>query len=223
MESDADLYRLALDALDDPLSIHTIVRDESGHVTGFRYVYANPASERLLGIRVEAVLGRSLHEVLPSFDESGLRQVFVSVAETKQSALHEIRWPHPDRGVIVYEVQVLPLDDSIVACARDMTDRVEAMEMRAQAEAERAEAAAQLAIATERERIAGELHHTLVRDLFEVVLRLHTAAELGDADTRTRLGEVIDRVDAAISQTRAAVFATRPSGEEPAADAHMAE
>jgi signal transduction histidine kinase len=216
VETESELLRLALDALDDPLSIHSLVCDEAGQVVDFRYVYANPAAERLLAISADAVKGRLLSDVLPAFNDSELRAAFVAVAESKQSELREVRWPHPERGVIVYEVQVLPLDDSIVACARDMTERVEAMEQRARAEAERAAAAAQLGIADERERIAGELHQTLVRDLFEVVLRLHTAAELADPDTRVRLADVIDRVDDAITKTRGAVFATRANGEEPA-------
>lgn len=223
METEAELFRLALDALDDPMSIHTVVFGDDGHAVDFLYVYANPAAEQLLGVGADSVTGRSVFEVVPGFRDSGLHATYVAVAESKQSALYETHWTHPERGTVVFEVQVLPLDDSIVACARDMTLRVEAIEQRAVAEAERAEAAAQLAIAAERERIAGELHQTLVRDLFEVVLRLHTAAELCDADTRVRLADVIDRVDDAIGQTRAAVFATRANGEEPAAPSHMTE
>ncbi len=216
METEAELLRLSLDALEDPLAIHTIVRDSAGHVVDFRYVYANPAAEMVLGVPVDQMAGRLLSEVVPQFRESSLSATYVAVAESKQSALHEIRWRHAERGDVVFEVQVLPLDDSIVSCARDMTARVEAIEQREIAETHRAETAAQLAIATERERIASELHQTLVRDLFEVVLRLHTAAELCDHDTRVRLADVIDRVDDAITKTRGAVFATRTSGEEPA-------
>lgn len=223
METEAELLRLALDALDDPLAIQSVIRDENGRVVDFRYVFANRASGNLLGIRVDAVAGRSVGDVLPGFRDSSLFASYVTVAESKQSALHEIRWKHPTRGPVVYEVQVLPLDNSIVACARDMTLRSEAIEQRSIAEAERAETAGRLAIATERERIANELHQTLVRELFEVVLKLHTAAELGDIETRARLAEVIDRVDDAISQTRAVVFAARAHGEESARPVGMAE
>jgi signal transduction histidine kinase len=216
VETEAELLRLALDALEDPLAIHTIVRDESGAVVDFRYVYANPAAEVVLGVPAEQMAGRLLGNVVPQFRESSLYATYVGVAESKRSALHEVRWTHAERGEVVFEVQVLPLDDSIVSCARDMTARLEAIAQREVAEAERAEAGAQLAIASERERIAGDLHQTLVRDLFEVVLRLHTAAELADPDTRVRLADVIDRVDDAITKTRGAVFATRASGEEPA-------
>ncbi len=223
METEAELFRLALDVLDDPLSIQSIVRDEHGQVADFRYVFANRAAEALFGQDVGGMVGHSVLEIVPHLRGSGLYAAMVSVAETEQSALYEIRWDHPVRGRVVYEVQVLPLDDSIVACARDMTRRSEALEQIAVAEAERAETAGRLAIATERERIANELHQTLVRELFEVVLQLHTAAELGDADTRARLAAVIDRVDDAINQTRAVVFAARANGEEPAHPADMAE
>ena len=216
METEAELFRLALDALEDPLTIHTIIRDDAGAVVDFRYVYANPAAGVMLGVPAEQLAGRLLGNVVPRFRESSLYAAFVEVAESKRSALHEVRWTHAERGELVFEVQVLPLDDSIVSCARDMTARVEAIAQREVAEAERAEAGAQLAIASERERIAGDLHQTLVRDLFEVVLRLHTAAELTDPDTRVRLADVIDRVDDAITKTRGAVFATRANGEEPA-------
>jgi signal transduction histidine kinase len=223
VETEAELFRLALDALDDPLAIQNVIRDEKGRVVDFRYVFANRAAEILLGIRVDEVAGRSVGDVVPGFRDSTLFASYVAVAESKQSALSEIRWVHPTRGAVVYEVQVLPLDDSIVACARDMTKRSEAIELSAIAEAARAEAAARLSIATERERIANELHQTLVRELFEVVLKLHTAAELGDIETRARLAEVIDRVDDAISQTRAVVFAARAHGEESARPVGMAE
>lgn len=223
MPPDQEVFRLALDALDDPVAIQSVVRDELGRVVDFRYVFANRAAEQLLGIRFAEVDGHLVGDAVPGFRESSLFRSYLTAVETGESVLHELRWTHPTRGGVVHEVQVSPLDDSIVACARDMTARSEAIEQRAVAEAERAEAMARLAIATERERIANELHQTLVRELFEVVLQLHTAAELGDADTRARLAAVIDRVDDAISQTRAVVFAARANGEDPAHPADMAE
>lgn len=223
MSTDAELLRRALDALDDPLSIQRVVRDHTGRVVDFRYVFANQASERLLGIRAAEVVGESVGDAVAGFRDSDLFATFVRVATDRHSAVHEISWPHATRGRVVYEVQVLPLDDSIVACARDMTLRTDLIEQRAAAEAEQQQTAARLAVVSERDRIANELHQTLVRQLFDVVVRLHTAAELGDTDTRTRLAEVIDMVDDAINQTRAVVFAARANGEEPAQPSDVTE
>jgi len=71
-----------------------------------------------------------------------------------------------------------------------------------------------LAVADDRERIARDLHDTVIQRLFAAGLTLQATANRVDPDLRDRLQTVIDDLDGTIRDVRTAVFslqATRPS------------
>jgi two-component system, NarL family, sensor histidine kinase DevS len=74
-----------------------------------------------------------------------------------------------------------------------------------------------LALSEERERIARDVHDSIVQDLFAVGLTLQTlAGRSGDERTATELEEIADRVDDAISSLRALIMDLRR--DEPSRD-----
>ena len=68
-------------------------------------------------------------------------------------------------------------------------------------------ATAQLDLFRDRERIARDLHDTVIQQLFATGLGLEaTAASIDDGDTRARVQGAVEAIDAAIRQLREAIF-----------------
>ena len=97
----------------------------------------------------------------------------------------------------------------VVAIVRDITER-------RIADRELANARADLALVDERERIARDLHDTVIQRLFAVGLSLQGAASRAGADPAfERMRQAIDDIDDTIRDIRSAIFALhtrRPGG-----------
>jgi PAS domain-containing protein len=72
----------ALDAVDEPVSIGTAIRDRDGRILDFRLEYVNPAAARWAGVAREALIGLITGELLPEFRASGYFDGLVKVVET---------------------------------------------------------------------------------------------------------------------------------------------
>lgn len=87
-----------------------------------------------------------------------------------------------------------------VAIVRDVTDRVEAADRVATAER-------RTAILADRERMARDLHDTVIQELFALGLDVQsTAGRLHDVAGAERLGATVDRIDEVIRHIRVAIF-----------------
>ena len=120
-EREAEL-RLVTDAL--PLLIAFVDRD-------LVYRYANRAYEDWFGLSPEAILGRSVRDIIgaPRFE---LRRGAFDTALGGTPARLEIDWPHPDGRRRVADIRYLPRlthdggVDGLYICAADVTDRKDA-------------------------------------------------------------------------------------------------
>jgi PAS domain S-box-containing protein len=77
-----ELFRAALDAMPDPISIHSAIRDETGRIVDFRVDFVNNANALVLGMSIEALTGRRLLELFPGMRDSGIFDAKVRVVET---------------------------------------------------------------------------------------------------------------------------------------------
>ena len=78
-------FRLVQEMSLDGFTILDAVREESGAIVDFRWVYVNPAAGRLLGHAPEELIGRRLLDVLPgNRTNSDLFDRYVRVVETGQ-------------------------------------------------------------------------------------------------------------------------------------------
>jgi len=77
-----DRLLTALDAIDEPVSIATAIRDRDGRILDFRLEYVNPAAARWAGVDREALIGLITGEVLPDFRASGYFDSLREVVET---------------------------------------------------------------------------------------------------------------------------------------------
>ncbi len=100
----------------------------------------------------------------------------------------------------------------IISLARDMTERLASeAELRASQEALR-DTERDLAISEDRERIARDLHDTVIQRLFGEGMSLQAVMATVDESTRARLEATVDGIDQTIKELRSAIFSLQPSG-----------
>ena len=71
-----------LDAIDEPISIASAIRDRDGRILDFRLEYVNLAAARWAGVEREAMIGLITGELLPDFRASGYFDSLRDVVET---------------------------------------------------------------------------------------------------------------------------------------------
>lgn len=71
-----------LDAIDEPISIATAIRDRDGRILDFRLDFVNLAAARWAGVERQAMVGMITGELLPEFRSSGFFGTLQEVVET---------------------------------------------------------------------------------------------------------------------------------------------
>jgi signal transduction histidine kinase len=107
-----------------------------------------------------------------------------------------------DGTEIPVEISLSPVAEGnrVVAIVRDVTER-------RVVEAELREAHDALALGDDRERIARNLHDTVVQRMFAIGLSLQSALmRMGDDPIAERIENAVDEIDATIRDIRAAIF-----------------
>lgn len=170
-------------------------------------VFVNDALCRLTGYDAAALLGRSVDILVPSRIRDQHRQL-------RDSYTREPR-PRPmGRGLTLsatradgqefsVEISLSPVfhpDGNLtIASMRDITERLQ--------EAERLRSTQDmLTLSSERERIARDLHDTVLQRLFGLGLELQTIAMKEQGETGTRLEQAVDEIDTIIKEIRTSVF-----------------
>ena len=207
--ADATQARTVLDAIEDPIAVWAPVHDDAGEVVDFVYDYINPACAVMLELPVDRVVGRRVSALFPRIAASNRFRLYLEAAATGRSDAFQDSWFYGSSAGRQHEVKLSCVGEYIVSIARDVSEREQAVAELRRAALERAEAATAVAVADERERIATELHQSLVRELFDASLNLHVAATVADDAMRDRLTTAIEQLDNAITMMRAAVFPTR--------------
>ena len=82
---DLETHLLAvLDAIDEPVSVGTAIRDRDGRILDFRLDFLNLAAARWAGVHRESLIGLITGELLPEFRSSGYFDALREVVETGQ-------------------------------------------------------------------------------------------------------------------------------------------
>lgn len=71
-----------LDAIKEPVSVATAIRDRDGRILDFRLEFVNAATARWAGVEREAMIGLITGELLPEFRSSGYFDTLRDVVET---------------------------------------------------------------------------------------------------------------------------------------------
>jgi PAS fold. len=73
---------MILDAIDEPVSIATAIRDRDGRILDFRLDFVNRAAAEWAGVPREAMIGLITGELLPEFRSGGFFDTLADVVET---------------------------------------------------------------------------------------------------------------------------------------------
>ena len=203
-----DALRSAVDAAPDGF----LIVDEGGTI-----VFVNPMAEQLFEYAREELLGESVDRLVPLSvrpSHAAYRAAYAAHPHTRAmgSGL-ELRGLRRSGTEFPVEISLSPLQSRrrklVVAIVRDVSERH-------QAEKELERMHADLVLVEERERIARDLHDTVIQRLFAVGLSLQAVlTRLGVHAVADRLNEAIDNVDDTIRDLRSAIFALhsrRPGG-----------
>jgi len=187
--------------------------------------YANDHAGHLFGFEPQDLLGRAVEDLLPESMRSthqGHRARYRTEPTVRPMGAGLQLWARRSDGVeIPVEISLSPLqvegETFAIAAVRDISARVAAeAELQASRDALR-EAEQVVAVSSDRERIARDLHDTVIQRLFGEGLNLQaTMSSLDDPErTRDRLLATIDGLDETIKELRSAIFSLQGAGPVP--------
>lgn len=179
-----------------------LVCDDEGTI-----VFVNDAVCRLTGYETGQLIGRSVELLVPEAARTRhvhLRSTFANDPRPRPMgrgvALSATR---SDGSEFSVEISLSPIEQSgrtmTIASIRDITERLQ--------DAERLRATQEmLTLSSERERIARDLHDTVLQRLFGLGLELQAIAMKEPGDTGSRLEIAVDEIDTIIKEIRTSVF-----------------
>jgi PAS domain S-box-containing protein len=177
------------------------------HSETLELVYANGGARALTGYDRRQLLTMTGFALVPDLDAEHVRDVVEEVLGGTGPAVYRVAIRRRDGDDVVCDVLLQRFEWGgrlwLAAFARDMTDRV-----RAEEEHRRAEQA--LALVDQQERIARDLHDTVIQSLFGVGMSLEAASAVaGDPNVSARLDRAVQDIDRAIRGLRTTVFSLR--------------
>ena len=201
-----NVARAVLDAAPDG----TLVVDDQGMI-----VFANPQTEVVTGYSVGELVGRSVDDLVPPARRAvhrAHRDLYSAHPRTRSmGAALDLTVLRRDGSEIAVEISLAPLtfEDHAygIASVRDVTAR------RA-AQRELVVAHDALVVAADRERIARDLHDTVIQRLFAIGLALQAAASRPPDALRERVHAAVEDLDETIRELRTAVFGLGPTRGE---------
>lgn len=115
-----DKYHTLFDAIEEGLSICSLVRNEAGQVVDLRYEELNQAMEQLTGLSRRHFIRKKLSEVLPEADAKRWIPLFAGVGQSRKPATFEEYTELLNRWC---SISVYPMGEEISVFYRDITDR----------------------------------------------------------------------------------------------------
>ena len=208
-----DMVRPLADAgLDDRVIWGVVEAAPDGIVMadlGGKVLLVNQRTEELFGYDRGELLGKSVDMLLPEVlgEVHAEHRAGYSAAPRTRSmgAGFDLLGRRRDGSEFPVEISLSPITSdgatAVIATIRDISDRLAAEE-------ENRRIRHTLAVTEDRERIARDLHDTVIQRLFAAGMTLQgTAARIADSEARARVEKAVDELDATIKEIRSAIFA----------------
>ncbi len=192
---DADLPQLLLASVTD---YAIFMLDPSGRVATW-----NPGARRLKGWEADEIIGRHFSAFYPAEDVAAGKPQRELKEAAREGRIEDEGWRLRKDGSRFWASVVISAirdeDGELIGFAkvtRDLTSRVDAET-----------AARRLGLLEDRERIARDVHDSVIYNLFAIGLRLQAVAgEVSDTAVEAHLNQAIDELDDAIRALRDQIF-----------------
>ncbi|MET0490875.1 MAG: PAS domain S-box protein [Acidimicrobiales bacterium] len=180
-------------------------------------VYANRGAAAQVGRTLDELMGISALDINPNYDEHEFRALLQPLI-ARQVASRTVVTTHRHHDGSTVDVECVFQSPevfhdgerrSVVAFARDITDRLATERILQDREQE-------LSVLEDRERIARDLHDTVIQRLFAAGMSLQAAAAQAGSEIEARVGVVIDELDQTIRDIRQTIFRLTAHTLEPA-------
>ena len=218
VQAEDQLHRVlrTLDASDDGMFIFDAAT--------LRFSFVSEGAVRLVGYRRDELLTMTPLHLNPYTTEAEYRRlVDTLLADGSSSMVRRAIMLRKDGSEVAVEKTLHSAttgrdgSQTVITLARDITARLAAEEELRQSQEALREAEQVLAVADDRERIARDLHDTVIQRLFAEGLRLQAA--LGSVEdpvrTRARVESTIEGLDETIRELRMAVFSLQGAASAP--------
>jgi PAS domain S-box-containing protein len=202
-----------------------VVVAESGEVA-----FASDQAGVVFGCNPQDLVGISVDELLPPElrERHVAHRAHYRERPEVRSMGHglQLRALRPDGTEFDAEISLSPLtldqELFVVAAVRDIGERVAAAEALRVSQERLRDAQQVVALAEDRDRIARDLHDTVIQRLFAAGLSLHSLAGTVDERAQSRIETTVDDLDGTIRELRSAIFALRtPLAERPSLRARL--
>jgi PAS domain S-box-containing protein len=203
--------------------LHTLDASDEGvfifDATTLRYSYVNDGAVRLTCYSRDELLTMTPLHLNPNGTEKQYRELVHQLeANPDRAVARQARLLRKDGHEVAVEKtfqSAPPGHDGtrwIVTLARDVTARLEAEEELRRSQDALREAEHVMVLAEDRERIARDLHDTVIQRLFGAGLNLQAAMAVADERMRGRIESTIQDLDETIKELRMAIFSLQGSG-----------
>ena len=179
------------------------------------FTYGNSAASALTGYTASELVEMTPMHIAPDLDEPAARAVIEPLVDRTRSSVTVATTLRPRDGAdVTVEVDISMPDGlrgqppALVAIARNITTRLAL-------EAETKRAHALRVLLDDRQRIARDLHDTVIQTLFASGLELQGLTEHLPAAVRAQAIDIVDRLDDTIRQLRATIFGLSSQSVEP--------
>jgi PAS domain S-box-containing protein len=174
-----------------------------------KVLLVNQRTEELFGYDRGELLGKSVDVLLPEALRAAhaehRRDYAVAPRTRSMGAGFDLLGRRRDGSEFPVEISLSPITSdgatAVIATVRDISARLAAEE-------ENRRIRHTLAVTEDRERIARDLHDTVIQRLFAAGMTLQgAAARVSDGEARARVEKAVDELDATIKEIRTAIFA----------------
>ena len=175
-----------------------------------RFRYVNEGAVAQVGYSRTELLGMTPVDLKPEFTDASFRQLLEPLLTAETSSVH-LTTLHRHRDGTSFPVEIFlqspsPThgeDQACVALVRDIRERLDQ-------EQELASALQQASLLADRERMARDMHDTVIQELFASGMALQaTTTTIDNQETADRIMAVVDSIDLAIKQIRGTIFDLR--------------